>query len=543
MNRKSKTPFKFNDITGQVVKDLFAALGSNLDPLRKPKAYLETQIESLMTESLSADAVKCDYLAHEVMSKYNNFNLHHCPKEAAYKSFFANEQKCSETNARILSYERGNSKSAFLERVIHTAQVKIRRILPDLSWELLRSNHEMTTGASVFTKRRHATSACKLENPEVTLRALRVWSMVTEELDIFESPVIVNHSKVTTVPKNSKTDRLICIEPSGNMLLQKAIGNYISKQMCKQPMVDLHDQSVNQQRALRASLVKDEATVDFSAASDTISIETVRLLLPPDWFNYLNMIRVPVVEINGSLHKLSKFSAMGNGFTFELETLLFWAIAQSIEDLLGTSTLVSQYGDDLICSTLCYEQALPIFAFFGFTINVKKTFATGNFRESCGMHYYDGVDVSPFYIRRPIDNQNELMLFLNNLRIWCDRLNLMLDPRFEHIYNKYASLLSDEVRSSRVPHCLSSCGLIGPLSEHEHRVNSSKIEVYMWIEQMRGRPSYYRGNPNNSRNLLLHTRQLDRSLLGLDALPIVSMNKTEPSGSFRLRRRWVWLGK
>lgn len=559
-NKRSKTSHKIPDVTRSVVKDLFDILDTSIEnPFNNPETYLGHKIKSLDSESLSADAVKQDYLAHEIMSKFNNFDLPVTTRDVAIEGFWRNEHKCSETNRRIRSYEDSPNKDSFLETVIHTAQVKIRRVLPSLTWDLLRNSHDMTSGASPCISYRYSTAGRKLELPEVTLRASKLWTMISHEFDIHERPRILNNSKVTTVPKNSKTDRVICMEPSGNMLLQKAVGNFISKQMCRMPMVDLHDQSVNGLRAVRASRESDEATVDFSAASDTISIETVRLLLPPDWFNYLDMIRSHVAGFYNDEHELThtchmeKFSAMGNGFTFELETLIFWAIAQSVEDLIGTRTFVSQYGDDLICSCEAYEKMLPVFEFFGFSINEKKSFSSGNFRESCGMHAYRGVDVSPFYIRRPIDNCTELVLFLNNLRLWCDRVDLILDPRFEKMYHKYKALLPAKIAGTRVPSHMSTLGLIGSLSEHEFRANSSKIEIWHYEQKLsqvqdKGVVEF---NPTNARSLRLHTTSRNNPL-GLDALPILSNEKSLPplvtdrdrnSGvpTHVLRKRWVWL--
>jgi hypothetical protein len=42
---------------------------------------------------------------------------------------------------------------------------------------------------------------------------------------------------------------------------------------------------------------------------------------------------------------------------------------------------------------------------FGFKVNTHKSFWKGNFRESCGMDAYSGIDVTPTYMRRllPVD--------------------------------------------------------------------------------------------------------------------------------------------
>jgi len=97
---------------------------------------------------------------------------------------------------------------------------------------------------------------------------------------------------------------------------------------------------------------------------------------------------------DGSRERLEKFSSMGNGFTFPLESLIFWALASAASD-----DIVTVYGDDIICAVKDVELIIKVLEACGFAINKGKSFWSGPFRESCGSDYYRGIDVRPVYVK------------------------------------------------------------------------------------------------------------------------------------------------
>lgn len=155
------------------------------------------------------------------------------------------------------------------------------------------------------------------------------------------------------------------------------------------------------------------ATIDLSSASDTVSLELCRLVLPPMWLDLLESLRSPFTRIikDGApiWHKNAKFSSMGNGFTFELETLIFYSLAKAVEKCLGrTASVIKVYGDDIIVDSWLARSLVPALRFFGFKTNDRKTFIDDTpFRESCGSDYYRGVNVRGHYLEKlpkePID--------------------------------------------------------------------------------------------------------------------------------------------
>lgn len=233
---------------------------------------------------------------------------------------------------------------------------------------------------------------------------------------------VVPGSRLDTVPKNYKVFRTILIEPDGNMLLQKAVGSII-RDCLRAVGINLNDQSRNQRLAFMASLTGLLGTVDLSAASDSIALFVACLLLPPRWYDLLYDLRSHLYQgPDGTWKRLEKLSSMGNGFTFEVESLLFWALTQAtVDEHQPTEKQVGIYGDDIVCASAVCPDLERIFRTLGFKLNAEKSFWDGPFRESCGKHYHNGQDVTPLYIKGDLANLEERFRLFNQLRRWEDR--------------------------------------------------------------------------------------------------------------------------
>jgi len=110
------------------------------------------------------------------------------------------------------------------------------------------------------------------------------------------------------------------------------------------------------------------------------------------------MLRSPKTFFKGQWHVLEKFSSMGNGYTFELETVIFSAITAAVHEMVtGEAAKLHQnvfvYGDDIICKTDVSLDVIAALRWFGFSLNERKSFVSGPFRESCGGDYFNGVPV------------------------------------------------------------------------------------------------------------------------------------------------------
>jgi hypothetical protein len=184
-----------------------------------------------------------------------------------------------------------------------------------------------------------------------------------------------------------------------NGMVQLAIGDHISNCLGRSG-IDLRDQTLNQRLAREGSITGALATLDLSSASDSISTELVFDLLPIDWAILLSNYRTGSLEYpDGSHQKLAKFSSMGNGFTFALESLIFYALCWACQETEEDRFFVNVYGDDLIVPTASVELLEKVLHATGFVLNRSKSYSSGPFRESCGRDYFEGIDIRPFYLK------------------------------------------------------------------------------------------------------------------------------------------------
>jgi hypothetical protein len=264
-------------------------------------------------------------------------------------------------------------------------------------------------------------------------------SVISTALRIFAAPRIqlVDGNELFTVPKTSEIDRVACKEPSLNMYMQQGLGEFIKHRLNTRCKIDLSNQGRNRSLARTGSISGELATLDLSSASDSVTCALVETFLPPVWVAMLKTVRSPVTYIpsKGVSHVNRMISSMGNGFTFPLETLLFYSIARAVALRLGISGTISVYGDDIICPTLLAEPLAYALQVCGFKVNPKKSYWTGGFRESCGGHYYYGADVTPFYVKAPMRTVQDLIHVCNAVRKWSGRDGLgCLDPQLEGLW-------------------------------------------------------------------------------------------------------------
>lgn len=226
---------------------------------------------------------------------------------------------------------------------------------------------------------------------------------------------VVYHNKIAFVPKTAKTFRSIAVEPVGNGFLQVGAGKLIQRKL-KSVGLDIKDQSRNRFFSKFGSEDWLDpncfCTIDLSSASDSISIEVCRAVLPHDWFVLLNQIRSKEYLLAGSTYTYEKFCSMGNGFCFPLETLLFAAIATASGAGIPRRDFVV-YGDDIIVRKPHFDAVVSALKVFGFKVNKRKTFSEGPFRESCGADWYAGEDVRPYTLDHALDSVQNVFKFLN----------------------------------------------------------------------------------------------------------------------------------
>jgi len=223
--------------------------------------------------------------------------------------------------------------------------------------------------------------------------------------------------KVTPVPKTPKAPRIIAIEPSWMMYCQQALlgalKTEIEKGDSRSAFVGLTHQEPNQVLASEGSKTQTLATLDLSEASDRVSDLLVQTMLAdhPNLRAAVDACRSKTADVLGhGVIPLAKFASMGSALCFPFEamvftTVIFVGIQKALKRPLTKRDLelfrgqVRVYGDDIIVPVRFVEDVIESLELFGFKVNSSKSFWTGKFRESCGMEFYDGTDVTLVRVR------------------------------------------------------------------------------------------------------------------------------------------------
>lgn len=410
-----------------------------------------------------AESFALDWAAYHWLRKWPDFpgSTQKLRKDKAVSSWTAAEMKCRQTNHLIRLLKIGDlndlltcplgvtaeGRQISATTVFLTARRKISLVLGEFGKRKALASCRWSSGATATHRRGTPLSQKMSDQISVTNRALPHLRWVLKK-DIHWSaslvgcepsgPMsllpqnfsIVRGNRYVVVPKSALTDRSICAEPTGNAFLQQGVGRYIRSRL-KRFGVNLDDQSLAQDLAGKAYHL-GLSTLDLESASDTISIELVKFLLPDAWFTFLDDLRSPVTIRDNKPFVLEKFSSMGNAFTFELESLIFWSLLESLEELLSAYPRrpTSVYGDDLICSRAVSGPLIAVLRLCGFTTNKTKSFIDGPFFESCGKHYWRGIDVTPPMLTSAVNNLPEVIRAWNKVLRFSFRLvGNPYDPR------------------------------------------------------------------------------------------------------------------
>lgn len=190
----------------------------------------------------------------------------------------------------------------------------------------------------------------------------------------------VEGSRFSTVRKNNEKRRPINVETLPNMLTQRMIGIGV-RNLLRGLGLDLDTAA-----AMHAKLVAspDVATLDLKNASDSVTLALVRFLFPKWFVRLLEDARSPFIYgPDHCYYDLKKVSSMGNGFTFELMSLILFALGRTLDEKF------SVFGDDIIIRKDKARACIDALESVGFVVNEEKSFIDGPFRESCGANFHD----------------------------------------------------------------------------------------------------------------------------------------------------------
>jgi hypothetical protein len=396
------------DVTSDVLAEWCRGLEISPDPA--------TLVHAPMPDpaGYTSEEFRVAYWQAETWSKYP-FEMGIDRKEVALANFFEFEASCAATNQRLCEVMSRPVPERY-RSWLASAQSLMSYLFEDFTLDEVLQHCKWGPGASTSMSRLIATpqnkwaKAAHISKPALPYKvAFERWCGRE-----FSPALVVKGNRVVTVPKNAKTERTIAIEPDWNMFFQLGFGGAIRRRLQRKfGLLHKNAQEVNQALAKRGSEDGFLATVDLKGASDTVSLALVELLVPPNVYQHLINLRSPVGTLpDGREVTYEKISSMGNGFTFELETAIFYCLVRAC------SGYARAYGDDIICASGAVQQVLDFLSFCGFASNEKKTHSSGPFRESCGGHFHSGVNVTPPYVRKPLVGAARLV-FCNRLSELC----------------------------------------------------------------------------------------------------------------------------
>ncbi len=231
-------------------------------------------------------------------------------------------------------------------------------------------------------------------------------------------------SRLIAVPKTAKGPRLIAAEPTSHQWCQQLIRSFLENRLSglfDKNFICFRDQSLSQELVIKASLDKSLATVDLSSASDRLSCWVIERVFRKNQslLNALHATRTRWVcdtvdkTVPPNYFVLKKFASQGTAVTFPVQSIVFFLcaitasgfVANGPEDFLCNARFcksigrfrdkVRVFGDDIIIPVNGYNTLSLILHTLGLKVNQSKSFRKGNFRESCGMDAFKGVNITP----------------------------------------------------------------------------------------------------------------------------------------------------
>lgn len=216
--------------------------------------------------------------------------------------------------------------------------------------------------------------------------------------------------RAVAVPKSYKSARIIAEVPAFQQYhmqgIRKLAVNATQRRKRFRQLIIQDDQTINQEWSRLGSVYGTYATIDLSAASDSISEHLARQVLPSEWYNAISRYNPTQIKYKDKLYPRYIFQTSGNGTTFIIESVIFLSIALFATEYVALMTNEDiadprVFGDDIICDDRVYDTLVDFLGLLGFKVNLSKSFSgSSRYRESCGAEWYCGLDTATKYFPR-----------------------------------------------------------------------------------------------------------------------------------------------
>lgn len=446
----------------RIALKLYESLGSPI-ALEMARAIKDKDWERIARVTVDPRTYACasDYLRDQAaacfLKKYKQLPASIDRREATLKKWYQGEFDCKRSNIRLtpflpaafgygVSPQPTNDRE---KRILEFFQAVKRQIGEWIGHgppiDLIGRMARHGPGATFSDRGRHTTVPDKMTSVPTLTHGIntRNWLLAQWLVTAWGRHTLAHHGKCSYVPGNrystvDKTlliDRAIAAEPSINIFFQLGAGKVLRDRLKRHTGWDLDTASeIHQRIAAVSSRSREFATLDLSNASDTVSKNLVRVLLPHKWARFLEDLRSPKTFLKprgqkeGKWVVLEKHSSMGNGYTFELETIIFAALScVAVREgghigQLGKDVFV--FGDDIIIPDDAVGLVRPVLEFCGFTLNMEKSFWGRDcpFRESCGADYFNGLSVRGYYLKDEPNAPQDFIALANGLKALGERL-------------------------------------------------------------------------------------------------------------------------
>lgn len=406
--------------------------------------------------------VRDNLAASSLLRKYKGLKTDIDTRAAAISSFKQGEIDCSVTNDRF--------RNPTLDPLYTGANVWLHNAFTRKIGKILgtyRKEDFFNLGAwgpgSTISITGNDTGAIRKFRCERQITA-KLYALIKDELvneypnwfprqDVVDSLVLVTCSELLTVHKNAVTDRTIFKEAGITTWFQKSLGLSIRGCLMRHGY-DLNSTVRSKEIARQGSLTGSSVTVDFENASNTIAKLMVRESITDEvWYTLLETCRTPsyTLDKGKSFNIFEMFSSMGNGYTFELESLIFVAAAEACHDYYGLAyDDISVHGDDITINIEAYDLYRSFCEFLGFRVNDRKSFSSGYFRESCGAYFFNGSDVKPYFLKEKSNDAKSIFRLANGVTSVAHRYRNCdgRDIRFLPLHRYLTTQLPSDLRLS-----------------------------------------------------------------------------------------------
>jgi hypothetical protein len=427
-----------------------------------------------------------DYCVTEVLRKSPNLPIKVDADHEAFLAYTLSEERCRDTNERFSNrlssdwYSPIEGVPFWYGRFVD----RVREILGPLTTTRLNrigtAASGNSSGADIGCAGRGFSPPDKYDMPLSLTQSLIPFSKVLTGDNWWEwnrgTRVVTDANRFTTVPKKATISRGICKEARLNVRGQLAIGRELRLSLLAEG-IDLDQQAELNRLFASSAHIDDSVTLDLTQASDLWASLVTLDAVGERWAHLLELFRAPKVSFDDGVHEveLEKLSSMGNGFTFELETILFLAVCRTVVPR-NEWYRIEVFGDDIIVPRPYVDGVMQVLGRLGHVVNTAKSCLGRHFFESCGTDWFDGIPVRPFHLKGASDQIPYALQIANKLRLWSERIAGYPEKRFKPIWDWLLGQLPPKYRHTAVPAFLGDVGVYRTLDEARelravHRAN------------------------------------------------------------------------